>query len=81
MLLISILVQYDKLSKHPAEARYDEVLEWLRKTPESEKLEFADSLKRHFPNGPASEEEEKIDVIAVTDSCAHSVLHPSTVVN
>ena len=84
MLVNDILVQCGQLSVDlDSEKLYDEALKWLRVCTESDRraLPPMHRLSRHFRNGPACGEEGKIDVIAVTASCVHSVLHPSTVLN
>ena len=74
VLIIGILVQYGELSKHPAEARYNEASKWLGEHSESQMLDFADRLNKHFPSGPPLSNAEMIDVIAVTDSSMSTII-------
>ena len=60
-------LQYAKRYEGPL---YDTVVEWFH-TEDSrrEQMMVAFRLQKYFPNGPAPEDDEQIDVIVTTESC------------
>lgn len=63
----------------PIEKCYGEALGWLREHASSRKLNPAHLLEVHFPSRPAPADAKMIDVIAVTESSAYSVVDPLTI--